>query len=212
MKADAAVAGTTVDALTWAVPYLPIDPKDVGRTYEAVIRVNSQSGKGGVAYIMKREHSLELPRRLQIEFSQVIQGKTDSEGGEVSPDEMWDVFAAEYLEPVRPLQLNAVHTSAAAGEKDALHVGLYVDGNRLEADGSGNGPIAAFVDALATLGYDVRVLDYSEHALSSGGDAKAAAYLECAVGDRVLWGVGIDPNIVTASLKAVVSAVNRAAS
>ena len=210
MKADALAAGTTVDRLTWAVPYLPIDPKDVGRTYEAVIRVNSQSGKGGVAYIMKREHSLELPRRLQIEFSQVIQAKTDSEGGEVSPDEMWDVFSAEYLEPVRPLELNAVHTSSAAGEKDALHVGIYVDGERVEVDGAGNGPIAAFVDALATLGHDVRVLDYSEHALSSGGDAKAAAYLECAVGDRVLWGVGIDPNIVTASLKAVVSAVNRA--
>ena len=210
MKADALAAGTTVDRLTWAVPYLPIDPKDVGRTYEAVIRVNSQSGKGGVAYIMKREHSLELPRRLQIEFSQVIQAKTDSEGGEVSPDEMWDVFSAEYLEPVRPLELNAVHTSSAAGEKDALHVGIYVDGERVEVDGAGNGPIAAFVDALATLGHDVRVLDYSEHALSSGGDAKAAAYLECAVGDRVLWGVGIDPNIVTASLKAIVSAVNRA--
>jgi len=210
MKADALAAGTTLDRLTWAVPYLPIDPKDVGRTYEAVIRVNSQSGKGGVAYIMKREHSLELPRRLQIEFSQVIQAKTDSEGGEVSPDEMWDVFSAEYLEPVRPLELNAVHTSSAAGEKDALHVGIYVDGERVEVDGAGNGPIAAFVDALATLGHDVRVLDYSEHALSSGGDAKAAAYLECAVGDRVLWGVGIDPNIVTASLKAIVSAVNRA--
>jgi 2-isopropylmalate synthase len=210
MDADAAATGRELGQLQWAVPYLPIDPKDVGRSYEAVIRVNSQSGKGGVAYIMKSEHSLELPRRLQIEFSQVIQAKTDSEGGEVSPDEMWSVFSAEYLEPTRPLQLNAVHTSSAAGEQDALHVGLYVDGTRTELDGRGNGPIAAFVDALAAVGHDIRVLDYHEHALSSGGDARAAAYLECAVGERVLWGVGIDPNIVTASLKAVVSAVNRA--
>ncbi len=211
MAADAESSGRTVADLTWAVPYLPIDPKDVGRSYEAVIRVNSQSGKGGVAYIMKSEHSLELPRRLQIEFSQVIQARTDDEGGEVTPSQMWEAFAAEYLQPSRPLELNAVHTSSAAGEQDALHVGLYVDGERRELDGRGNGPIAAFVDALATIGHEVRVLDYHEHALSAGGDARAAAYLECAVGDRVLWGVGIDPNIVTASLKAVVSAVNRAA-
>jgi 2-isopropylmalate synthase len=210
MDAEAQAAGKELGELVWAVPYLPIDPKDVGRSYEAVIRVNSQSGKGGVAYIMKSEHSLELPRRLQIEFSQVIQAKTDSEGGEVSPDEMWSVFAAEYLEPTRPLELNAVHTSSAAGREDVLRVGLYVAGERTELDGRGNGPIAAFVDALAAVGHDVRVLDYHEHALSSGGDASAAAYLECAVGDRVLWGVGIDANIVTASLKAIVSAVNRA--
>jgi 2-isopropylmalate synthase len=209
LAADAQVAGTSVERLTWAVPYLPIDPKDVGRSYEAVIRVNSQSGKGGVAYIMKSEHSLELPRRLQIEFSQVIQARTDSEGGEVSPAQMWEAFSAEYLDPATPLQLNAVHTSSAAGEQDVLHVGLYVEGERTELDGRGNGPIAAFVDALAGVGHEVRVLDYHEHALSAGGDARAAAYLECAVGDRVLWGVGIDPNIVTASLKAVVSAVNR---
>ncbi len=211
MAVDAGVAGGTVDDIPWAVPYLPIDPRDVGRTYEAVIRVNSQSGKGGVAYVMKTEHSLDLPRRLQIEFSHVVQARTDSEGGEVLPDEMWQVFAAEYLEPSRPLELNAVHTSSAAGTKDSLRVGLYVDGVRRELEGSGNGPVSAFVDALAGLGHDVRVLDYNEHAMSSGGDARAAAYLECAVGDRVLWGVGIDANIVTASLKAVVSAVNRAA-
>jgi 2-isopropylmalate synthase len=211
MAADAQTAGSGLDALAWAVPYLPIDPKDVGRSYEAVIRVNSQSGKGGVAYIMKSDHHLELPRRLQIEFSQVIQARTDSEGGEVSPAQMWELFSAEYLEPSRPLQLNAVHTSSAAGEQDVLRVGLYADGERTELDGRGNGPIAAFVDALGSVGHEVRVLDYHEHALSAGGDARAAAYLECAVGDRVLWGVGIDPNIVTASLRAVVSAVNRAA-
>jgi 2-isopropylmalate synthase len=211
MARDAAEDGREVSELVWAVPYLPIDPKDVGRTYEAVIRVNSQSGKGGVAYIMKTEHSMELPRRLQIEFSQVIQARTDSQGGEVTPAQMWDLFFSEYLDSDRPLRLNAVHTSSAAGEQDALHVGLYVDGERTELDGRGNGPIAAFVDALATIGHEVRVLDYHEHALSAGGDARAAAYLECAVGDRVLWGVGIDSNIVTASLKAVLSAVNRSA-
>ena len=211
LAADAAAAGKTVDDLPWAVPYLPIDPKDVGRSYEAVIRVNSQSGKGGVAYIMKSEHQFDLPRRLQIEFSQVIQAHTDAEGGEVMPEQMWQIFEAEYLAPTRPLQLNAVHTSSASGEKDALRVGLYVDGERRELEGHGNGPIAAFVGALAEIGYDVRVLDYAEHAMSSGGDAKAAAYLECAIDGQVYWGVGVDPNIVTASLKAVVSAVNRAA-
>ncbi|MFZ0323733.1 MAG: 2-isopropylmalate synthase [Actinomycetes bacterium] len=210
LAADASAAGRTVDDIPWAVPYLPIDPKDVGRTYEAVIRVNSQSGKGGVAYVMKSEHQLELPRRLQIEFSQVVQARTDAEGGEVTPEQMWRSFEDEYLAPTRPLQLNAVHTSSASGEKDALRVGLYVDGERRELEGHGNGPIAAFVVALSDIGYDVRVLDYAEHAMSSGGDAKAAAYLECAIGGQVYWGVGVDPNIVTASLKAVVSAVNRA--
>jgi 2-isopropylmalate synthase len=211
MVIDAEGAGVSTEDLVWAVPYLPIDPKDVGRTYEAVIRVNSQSGKGGVAYIMKSEHHMELPRRLQIEFSGVIQQHTDDVGGEVGPETMWKVFEAEYLAPDRPLRLNSVHTSSAAGQEDELTVGLYVDGQRQELTGRGNGPIAAFVNALATIGHDVRVLDYHEHAMSAGGDAQAAAYLECAVGDRVLWGVGVDANIVTASLRAVVSAVNRAA-
>jgi 2-isopropylmalate synthase len=211
LEADAQASGKTVDDIQWAVPYLPIDPKDVGRSYEAVIRVNSQSGKGGVAYIMKSEHQFDLPRRLQIEFSAVVQHHTDDEGGEVTPDEMWTIFEREYLAPTRPLQLNAVHTSSAQGEKDALRVGLYVDGERRELEGHGNGPIAAFVDALVGLGHDVRVLDYAEHAMSAGGDAKAAAYLECAIGGQVFWGVGVDANIVTASLKAVLSAVNRSA-
>ena len=211
LEADAVSADKTVDEITWAVPYLPIDPKDVGRTYEAVIRVNSQSGKGGVAYIMKAEHQFDLPRRLQIEFSGVVQQHTDDEGGEVSPEQMWEIFEAEYLADTGPLQLNAVHTSSARGERDALRVGLYVDGSRQELEGNGNGPIAAFVDALSTIGHDVRVLDYAEHAMSSGGDAKAAAYLECAIDGQVLWGVGVDANILTASLKAVISAANRAA-
>ena len=207
---DAEQAGRSVGQQPWAVPYLPIDPKDVGRSYEAVIRVNSQSGKGGVAYILKNDHKLDLPRRAQIEFSRVIQAHTDSEGGEVTPAEIWQAFCAEYLNRDTPLKLNSVHTSSAAGEKDLLTVGVYVDGVHQELSGEGNGPIAAFVEAIAAVGHDVRVLDYHEHALSSGGDAIAAAYVECAVGDQVLWGVGLDANIVTASLKAVISAVNRA--
>jgi 2-isopropylmalate synthase len=196
--------------IEWEAPYLPIDPHDVGRTYEAVIRVNSQSGKGGVAYIMKTDHKLDLPRRLQMEFSRIVQQQTDTQGGEVSPSQMWDIFRATYLEGERPLHLNSHHTSSARGELDRLEVNVYVEGERQTLQGTGNGPIAAFVGALHGLGFDVRVLDYAEHALSSGGDAIAAAYVECAVGDQVLWGVGMDPNIVTASLKAVVSAINRA--
>ncbi|HSE72667.1 MAG TPA: 2-isopropylmalate synthase [Nocardioidaceae bacterium] len=214
LERDAAAAGVPVSEYPWEAPYLPIDPKDVGRSYEAVIRVNSQSGKGGVAYIMKAEHKLDLPRRLQIEFSRVVQAHTDGEGGEMSPDAIWADFQAEYLARETPLRLNSVHTSSAAGERDALTVNVYVDGEQRTLEGTGNGPIAAFVNALNDLGddrFDVRVLDYAEHALSSGGDAIAAAYVECAIGDQVLWGVGLDANIVTASLKAVVSAVNRAA-
>jgi len=224
LERRAADAGVPVSEFDWEAPYLPIDPKDVGRSYEAVIRVNSQSGKGGVAFILKAEHKLELPRRLQIEFSRVVQRRTDDEGGEMSPEEIWGAFRAAYLDRESPLKLNSVHTSSAAGEKDALTVNVYVDGELRALSGTGNGPIEAFVNALNDLVVteqaagnptyadrgDVRVLDYQEHALSSGGDAIAAAYVECAVGDQVLWGVGLDPNIVTASLKAVISAVNRA--
>ncbi len=208
---QAETAGVPVAELPWEAPYLPIDPHDVGRTYEAVIRVNSQSGKGGVAYLLKADHKLDLPRRAQIEFSRVIQQHTDAAGGEVKPEEIWSIFSAEYLHRETPLKLNSVHTSSAAGEKDQLTVNVYVDGAVRTLEGSGTGPIAAFVDAVNGLehGFDVRVLDYAEHALSAGGDATAAAYVECAVGDQVLWGVGLDANIVTASLKAVISAVNR---
>jgi 2-isopropylmalate synthase len=160
---------------------------------------------------MKSEHQFDLPRRLQIEFSGVVQNHTDDAGGEVTPEQMWQIFEAEYLATTGPLQLNAVHTSSAQGERDALRVGMYVDGERQELEGNGNGPIAAFVDALSSVGRDVRVLDYAEHAMSAGGDAKAAAYLECDIDGRVLWGVGVDANILTASLKAVVSALNRVA-
>jgi 2-isopropylmalate synthase len=161
---------------------------------------------------MKTEHQLDLPRRLQIEFSGVVQSVTDGEGGEIEPNRMGQLFRAEYLDRVAPLALNSVHTSSAAGERDALEVGVYVDGDHRLLAGVGNGPIDAFVDALARIGHDVRVLDYAEHALSSGTDATAAAYVECAIGGDVYWGVGIDPNIVTASLRAVVSAVNRSVS
>jgi 2-isopropylmalate synthase len=211
MERDAAAAGVEVGDFPWAVPYLPIDPKDVGRSYEAVIRVNSQSGKGGVAYVMRTEHHLDLPRRLQIEFSQAVQARTEANGGEVSPAQMWEVFEAEYLSATTPIALNSHHTSSVADADDELDVNVYVDGVKKQLSGIGNGPIAAFVNALHSVGYDVRVLDYTEHALSAGGDARAAAYVECAIGERILWGVGIDANIVTASLKAVVSAVNRAA-
>ncbi|QBR91622.1 2-isopropylmalate synthase [Nocardioides euryhalodurans] len=211
-------AGVPVEQVDWEAPYLPIDPKDVGRSYEAVIRVNSQSGKGGVAYILKAEHKLDLPRRAQIEFSRVVQERTDADGGEMTSDQIWEVFRSEYLAREEPLRLDSVHTSSAAGEKDALTVNVHVEGELRTLEGVGNGPIAAFVDALNGLpqGYDVRVLDYAEHALSSGGDAVAAAYVECAIttaeGEtEVLWGVGIDANIVTASLQAVIGAVNRSA-
>jgi 2-isopropylmalate synthase len=210
LERDAAAAGVPVEEYPWEAPYLPIDPKDVGRSYEAVIRVNSQSGKGGVAYVIKAEHRLDLPRRLQIEFSRVVQEHTDTEGGELTADEIWTMFRREYLDRREPLALNSVHTSSASGARDALTVNVYVEGEQHSLQGEGNGPIAAFVDAISRVGYDARVLDYHEHALSSGGDAIAAAYVECAVGDQVLWGVGLDANIVTASLQAVISAVNRA--
>jgi len=235
LEREAAAVGVPLDEFDWAVPYLPIDPKDVGRSYEAVIRVNSQSGKGGVAFVMKAEHHLELPRRLQIEFSRVVQSHTDTEGGEITPAQMWDIFCAEYLEE-GALALLACHTSSAVDDRDVLSAKVRVAGDARELEGTGNGPISAFCAALASAGIGVRVLDYSEHALSAGSDAKAAAYLECAValpragdrdsGDRdggvtdgaagaaantvVLWGAAIDANTVTASLKAVLSAVNRA--
>jgi 2-isopropylmalate synthase len=214
MDIDAAAEGVSVDDFRWEVPYLPIDPKDVGRSYEAVIRVNSQSGKGGVAYLMKSEHNLDLPRRLQIEFSQVIQRVTEVEGGEVSPGQMWEIFKDEYLpNPAAPwgrFSLIALTQDSAVDGDTNVQVTLLDNGSQITLEGTGNGPIAAFCSALSGHGIDVRVLDYHEHALSAGGDATAAAYLECAVEGRMLWGVGIDPSIVTCSLKAVVSAVNRA--
>jgi 2-isopropylmalate synthase len=215
MKQDAKAAGVEVDKFTWNVPYLPIDPKDVGRSYEAVIRVNSQSGKGGVAYIMRTENKLELPRRLQIEFSAVIQQHTDTEGGEVTPAQMWEYFQDEYLpnsdSPWGRFKLKTVAVDSDVEGDTRVKVSMSdkTTGD-VEVEGLGNGPIAAFCNAMAQVGVDVRVLDYHEHAMSSGGDAQAASYVECAVAGQMLWGVGIDSSIVTSSLKAVVSAVNRA--
>jgi 2-isopropylmalate synthase len=214
LERDAKAAGNTVDNHTWAVPYLPIDPKDIGRSYEAVIRVNSQSGKGGVAYLMKNEHHLDLPRRHQIEFSKIVQAKTDDEGGEVTADQLWHIFEDEYLPtesaPWGRFRLKGMSQNSVMGEDVQLTVKLTDRGEAVELSGTGNGPIAAFCHILQNYGVDVRVLDFHEHALSSGGDASAAAYLECAIAGDVFWGVGIDPNTTTASLKAVVSAINRA--
>ena len=212
LESTAASQGVNLHEVPWEAPYLPIDPHDVGRTYEAVIRVNSQSGKGGMAYIMKSEHNMELPRRLQIEFSRVVQAHTDSSGGEVTADEMWIIFSAEYLGANEPLELVTV-TSVSNGNGYTVTARVKDRGVEREITGEGNGPVSAFVDALAILGYHVRVLDYAEHALSSGGDAMAAAYVETEVGEgedaHVYWGVGLNASIVTASLSAVVSAINR---
>jgi 2-isopropylmalate synthase len=210
LKVKADKAGVPVDDYPWEVPYLPIDPKDINRSYEAVIRVNSQSGKGGVAYIMKAEHQLDLPRRLQIEFSKVIQRHTDTEGGEVAPSTMWNAFSAEYLEPKSPLQLLRQRVTDNGGGEYDIAASVLVDGDEHDITGRGNGPIAAFFDALSTVGFDLRLLDYSEHTMTPGDDSRAASYIECAITDRVFWGVGVDASIVTASLRAVVSAVNRA--
>ncbi|GIF65180.1 2-isopropylmalate synthase [Asanoa ishikariensis] len=207
---DAKEAGVPIDDFTWGVPYLPIDPRDVGRTYEAVIRVNSQSGKGGVAYIMKEEHNLDLPRRLQIEFSGVVQAHTENEGGEVEPERMWEIFAAEYL-TARTSDIT-LHGYATATVDDKVEVEAtveYSDAQRV-LTAVGNGPIDAYVNAIQSMGIRVRVLDYAEHAMSSGGDARAAAYVECDVDGETVWGVGLDPNIVNASMRAITSAVNRA--
>ncbi|AQX16921.1 2-isopropylmalate synthase [Tessaracoccus lapidicaptus] len=215
LEAEAARQGKLLDEVDWEAPYLPIDPHDVGRTYEAVIRVNSQSGKGGMAYIMKSEYKMDLPRRLQIEFSRVVQAHTDESGTEVTPSQMYSIFEREYLGQ-GPWRLTSAGSTSSNGQ---FHVTAVVDGptrQGVEVDGEGNGPVSAFVDALVQAGAHVRVLDYAEHALEAGGDAKAAAYVECEVGEgddtTVLWGVGVDTSITSASMKAILSALNRAAS
>ncbi|WP_435745371.1 2-isopropylmalate synthase [Microbacterium sp. PMB16] len=215
MAAKAEAEGVTVDDIEWAVPYLPVDPKDLGRSYEAVIRVNSQSGKGGVAYLLKSDHAIDLPRKLQIEFSGVVQAKTDAEGGEVTSDQIWSIFNDEYLPADDAtakwgrFELLATQTRSDMSGEVVLDVVLRDDEQQLAVAGSGNGPVAAFVEVLRAQGFDITVYDYVEHALSAGGDAQAAAYVELQVGDQRLWGVGIDGDISTASLKAIVSGVNR---
>jgi 2-isopropylmalate synthase len=208
LESEAEAAGRPFADYEWNVPYLPIDPHDVGRSYEAVIRVNSQSGKGGIAYVMKTGHSLDLPRRLQIEFSKVIQVRTDEDGGEVTPSEIWQAFNGEYLAN-GDIELLDHQSSLVIDGKHKLGAELSITGSAQEVEGTGNGPISAFCAALASVGIDVRVLDYAEHALTEGTDAQAASYVEVATGGQVLWGVGIDTNTATASMRAILSAVNR---
>jgi 2-isopropylmalate synthase len=216
MAADAAAQGRDVNELHWAVPYLPVDPKDLGRSYEAVIRVNSQSGKGGVAYLLKTDHALDLPRKLQIEFSGVVQAKTDEQGGEMTSEAIWNIFQDEYLpsdsesEKWGRFELQSTRTASRLAGSVELVVDLRDGDDVTEATSTGNGPIAAFLGVLRERGIEVTLYDYVEHTLGASGDAQAAAYVELQVGDRRLWGVGIDGDISTASLKAVVSAVNRA--
>ncbi|WBU38409.1 2-isopropylmalate synthase [Homoserinibacter sp. YIM 151385] len=216
MDAKAAASGIPVAQAEWAVPYLPVDPKDLGRGYEAVVRVNSQSGKGGVAYLLKTDHALDLPRKLQIEFSQVVQAKTDAEGGEVTSEQIWTVFQDEYL-PAQAsdakwgrFELVSTRTASDMSGSTTLDIRLRVGDEVEEAQGVGSGPIAAFLEIMAGEGHRVQLFDYVEHTLSASGDASAAAYVLLEVDGRTLWGVGIDADISTASLKAVVSAVNRA--
>ena len=208
-------------AVPWAMPYLPIDPHDVGRSYEAVVRVNSQSGKGGVAYLLGTTRKLELPRRLQIEFSRIVQRHTDTYGGEVDGARLWSIFADEYLPAAAAPEAElsrwgrfelrgATLTSTGDDEDSTLTVTLVDGGEEKHLTAAGNGPLDAFVTALESTGLSVRILDYAEHALSEGHDAKAASYVECEVDGQVLWGVGIDPSITTSSFKAVISALNRA--
>jgi 2-isopropylmalate synthase len=216
MAARAAADGVSIDEIEWAVPYLPVDPKDLGRSYEAVIRVNSQSGKGGVAYLLKTDHALDLPRKLQIEFSGVVQEKTDAEGGEVTSDQIWSIFTDEYLPAPADddkwgrFELLGTRTQSDMSGDVRLDVTLRDGDEQTDVSGVGNGPIAAFLEVLRDRGFDISLYDYVEHTLSSGGDAQAAAYVELQVDDQRLWGVGIDGDISTASLKAVVSCVNRA--
>jgi 2-isopropylmalate synthase len=207
LERDAAEAGVPVSEFPWAVPYLPIDPMDVGRTYEAVIRVNSQSGKGGVAYVLKNDHHLDLPRRMQIEISRIVQAVADADGGEIPPARIWELFRSTYFDRGERLQLHGY--AIDSDEIDRIRAKVTVDGVDREITGEGNGPIAALVHALAEVDIDARVLDYHEHATGAGEEAQAAAYLEVAVGASVLWGCGISPSITTASLNALVSAINR---
>ena len=218
MEKTASEAGKDISELEWAVPYLPIDPMDVGRSYEAVIRVNSQSGKGGVAYLLKSDHSLDLPRKLQIEFSRVVQGLTDSEGGEVSSEKLWEIFQDEYLPaPMEKselkwgrFELKRMKTESEMDGELKLQIVLRDGDKEVEASGTGNGPISAFLAILGAQGVETRLLDYIEHTMSAGGDAQAASYIELDVAGKTLWGVGIDSDIATSSLKAVISGVNRA--
>ncbi|MDO4910759.1 MAG: 2-isopropylmalate synthase [Corynebacterium sp.] len=195
----------------WEVPYLPIDPKDVGRNYEAVIRVNSQSGKGGVAYIMKTDHAIDLPRPMQVEFSSIVQGVTDAEGGEMSSARMWDIFEAEYLTRTTPLrQLSVRFTGTEDGSRSEVVAKLEWKGEEVEVQGAGNGPVAAYANALEALDIHLEVQEYSQKARRAGDDAEAAAFVLADVNGEKVWGVGVAGSITRASIAALTSAVNRA--
>ena len=217
MASDAEAAGKSVDEMTWAVPYLPIDPKDVGRNYEAVIRVNSQSGKGGVAYLLKADHGLDLPRRLQIELSNIVQARTDSEGGEVTSEQIWQIFGDEYLpNPSREaadqwgrFELREVESTSTMGGETTLQIVLRDEQTLRDVTASGNGPIDALLSLLRAEHVEVSLHDYVEHTLSAGQDAQAASYVELELGGERFWGVGIDHSSSHASLAAIISAVNR---
>ena len=198
---------------TWEVPYLPIDPKDVGRDYQAVIRVNSQSGKGGVAYIMKTDHGINMPRAMQAEFSSAVQAVTDAEGGEVNSKNMWDIFATEFLDRTAPLELVSfqVDNSTTDEENAKVTATVVYNGERHVVSGSGNGPIAAYANALEGVGIDFEVIDYSQQSRTAGDDAEAACYIAADVNGTQVWGAGIAGSTTRASINAITSAVNRAA-
>jgi 2-isopropylmalate synthase len=198
------------DGDVWEIPYLPIDPRDVGRSYESVIRVNSQSGKGGIAYLLERDYELAMPRRLQIEFSQVVQAVTDATGKELSSEQIWALFEREYLNQDGVYVYGSHQLTSAPNQSDTERLTLKVrcHGQGAVLHGEGNGPIDALVDAL---GFGFDVLSYEEHSIGSGSDARAVAFVEITTSARAtLFGAGIHENIVTASLLAVLSAVNRA--
>ena len=216
LETSAAEQGKTVDEVFWEVPYLPIDPRDLGRTYEAIIRVNSQSGKGGVAYLLKKDYGLDLPKRAQVEFSQIVQARTDADGGEMTSQNLWNIFTDEYL-PAPDDQprwgkyrIESINIESADTGSTSLRVGLNIDGHLFTRTGTGTGPVDALQSILRDEGVDLRVLDYSEHTMSSSSAANAACYIEVAIDARVLWGIGVDDSTTRAALKAMVSAVNRA--
>lgn len=237
-------AGAALDSFVWLVPYLPIDPKDIGRTYEAIIRVNSQSGKGGMAYLLKTNHNLDLPKRLQIEFDKIVQNYADTTKKEVKDGDIWRLFKDEYLpveqsgmtaagvivgdthdaslEPWGRLKLLKVAVSSGEDGSDTVLKARLLDRGvnvgddepvEREASGIGNGPIAAFLNAISNFGVEASIMDYVEHTMSVGTDAMAASYVECQIGEaddaQIVWGVGIDSSITTSALKAIISAINR---
>jgi 2-isopropylmalate synthase len=206
----AAELGVPAGRAPWAVPYLPIDPADVGRTYEAVIRVNSQSGKGGVAYLLKTHHGVDLPERMRPDFSRVVQKATDASGREATPKELYELFRTTYLLPEGDVLLQAWSTHRESSGTHRFVCTLQVGDRSGDYEGTGNGPLSAFADALAGAGLTVDILDFHEHATAAGPDSEAVAYAQCRVDGATRWGAGRDTSVLTASVQAVLSAVNGA--